>query len=133
MKILRRDLKEWKLVGFAADQRPTSSPPAGHSLLLDSPGQSAAFASGQAPGGGQRRHQLPCARRRRRARWLLEAEFRGSDGPKVLRVTLADEADAYVVEAPSPRDEGGRRRANPGLAPAGDRVRPDELAAGHGR
>jgi hypothetical protein len=99
-------LKAWKTTG---EPRLTEKHTSGASgLLLDAPGQSAAYAlsSPLEAGGVAVNFHVPDGAAG--ARWQLEAEFRGSDGPKVLRVTLADDAGDYAVEAPAPRDEGGR-------------------------
>jgi hypothetical protein len=99
-------LKAWKTAG---EPRLTEKHTSGASgLLLDAAGQSAAYTLSNPleAGGAAVNFHVPDGAAG--ARWQMEAEFRGSDGPKVLRVTLADEAGDYAVEAPAPRDEGGR-------------------------
>jgi hypothetical protein len=99
-------LKAWKTAG---EPRLTEKHTSGASgLLLDAAGQSAAFALSKPleAGGVGVNFLVPDAAAG--ARWQLQAEFGGPDAPKVLRVTLADEAGEYAVEAPAPRDEGGR-------------------------
>jgi hypothetical protein len=99
-------LKAWKTAG---EPRLTETHTSGASgLLLDAPGQSATYAlpSPLEAGGIAVNFQVPDAAAG--ARWRMEAEFGAPDAPKMLRVTLADEAADYSVEAPAPRDEGGR-------------------------
>jgi hypothetical protein len=99
-------LKAWKTAG---EPRLTEKHTSGASgLLLDAPGQSAAYAlsSPLEAGGVAVNFLVPDGAAG--ARWQLEAAFGEPGAPKVLRVTLADEASNYAVEAPAPRDDGGR-------------------------
>jgi hypothetical protein len=100
-------LKAWKTVGAPrlTDKSHTSG---ASGLLLDAAGQSAAYALSSPPGAGGVAVNFQVPDGAAGARWQLEAEFHTADGPKVLRVTLADEAGDYAVESPAPRDEGGR-------------------------
>jgi len=106
-------LKAWKLAGSpkVSDKDFTSGT---HSLLLDTPGQSAAYvlATPLEAGSAGVNFHVPAAIGG--ARWQLEAEFQGSAGPKVVRITLAGGPETQVVEAPSPRDAGSTVACTPG-------------------
>ncbi len=101
-------LKAWKLTGTPrlTDGLYTSG---SHGLLLDAPGQSAAYAlAAPLPAGGVAvNFHVPEALAG--ARWQVEADFGRS-----LRVTVADEAGDYAVEASAPRDEGAAVARSPG-------------------
>ncbi len=100
-----KGLKDWKLVGSPkiSDREFTSG---GHSLVLESPGQSAAFVLAKPLEVGSAGINFHLPSTVAGARWQLEAEFQTSSGPKIVRVLLAGTAQTQVVEAPSPRDEG---------------------------
>jgi hypothetical protein len=106
-------LKAWKTAGAPplTDKQHTSGASA---LLLDAPGQSAAYTLASPLDAGALGVNFLVSDGAAGAVWQLEAEFRGADGPKVLRVPLADEKADYAVEAPTPRDEGGSVRREVG-------------------
>jgi hypothetical protein len=106
-------LKAWKLTGEPklTEKLRTSGD---HGLLLDAAGQSAAYALPAAIDVGSLGVNFHVPDAAAGARWQVEAEFGAPAGPKVVRVTVADETDAYAVDAPAPRDEGVGAARRPG-------------------
>jgi hypothetical protein len=106
-------LKAWKTTGEPrlTDKLHTSG---ASGLLLDAAGQSATYAPSSPPEAGGAAVNFHVPDGAAGARWQVEAEFQGPSGTKVVRVIVADEATDYAIEAPSPRDEGGRVVRQPG-------------------
>ena len=106
-------LKAWKLVGspqLTAKQHTSGE----RALLLDSPGQSAAYAPANGPEAGGVGVNFLVPEEAAGARWQVEAEFQGSAGAKVVGVTVADGAAVYAADAPTPRDAGAQVARRPG-------------------
>jgi hypothetical protein len=106
-------LKAWKLAG--SPQLTTKQHTSGeYALLLDAPGQSAAYALASGPEAGSVGVNFLVPEEVAGGRWQMEAAFQGSGGAKTARVTLADGTAAYAVEAPTPRDAGAEVARRPG-------------------
>jgi hypothetical protein len=108
-----KGLNAWKVTGTAGltDKWHTSGE---HGLLLDLPGQSAAYAVAPSLPAGSVAINFHVPDSVAGSRWQVGAVFQGPSGPQLVRVTVADEAGDYAVEAPAPRDEGGRVTRSPG-------------------
>jgi hypothetical protein len=106
-------LKAWTVTGAPklTDSQHTSGE---HGLLFDAAGQSAAYAPTVPPEAGSMGVNFHVPDGPAGARWQVEAAFRTAAGLKVVRVTVADETDAYAVESPTPCDEGIRVARQPG-------------------
>lgn len=106
-------LKAWKVTGEPklTEKLRTSGE---RGLLFDAAGQSAAYVLPAPLDAGSLGINFHVPDAPAGARWLVEAEFRGAAGPKPVRVTVAEEADAYAVDAPAPRDKGSKVAREPG-------------------
>jgi hypothetical protein len=106
-------LRLWKIQGTPAvsDRQQTSGR---HSLVLDAPGQSAAYTVPVplASGGLGINFHLPEGIAG--ALWQVEAQFQGAGEPRLVRATVAGPGEAYEVAAPAPREEGVRVPRKPG-------------------
>jgi hypothetical protein len=105
--------KGWKLTGRPelSDRQHVSGK---RSLLLDAPGQTAEYTLAEpldAGGAGINFHDPLVTKG---SRWLVEADFRGENGPQTVRVAVADPSDRYSVEVP-----GGKRAGFPVRRTAG--------------
>jgi hypothetical protein len=106
-------LKAWKLTGMpqVTARQHTSGE---NALLLDAPGQSAAYVLPSPPEAGSAAVNFCVPEEAAGAKWQVEAEFQGSAGARVVGVTVADARNAYAVDAPTPRDAGGEVARRPG-------------------
>lgn len=99
-------LKAWKTAGSPQLTKKQHTSGA-FGLLFDAVGQSASYTLSTPLEAGSTAVNFQVPEGAAGARWQLEAEFQGPSGPKMVRVTLADETAEYAVESPAPRDEGG--------------------------
>jgi hypothetical protein len=106
-------LKAWKITG--TPQLTTKQHTSGeHALLFDAPGQSAAYVLPSPPEAGSAAVNFCVPDEAAGAKWQVEAEFQGSAGARVVRLTVADAGNAYAAEAPTPRDAEGEVARRPG-------------------
>jgi hypothetical protein len=106
-------LKAWKLSGTPrlTEGQHTSGERA---LVLDAPGQAAAYVLPSPFEAGSAAVNFHVPAGAVGARWQVEAEFAAPGGPEAVRVTVADAAASYAVEAPGPRQGGGTVARRPG-------------------
>ncbi len=106
-------LERWKLSASPTltKQRATSGK---HSLSLSGPGQAAAFVLSEPLKAGRIGVNFQASDDTAGARWLVEAEFQGPDGSRLLRVEVAGEGKDYAAEVPGATEPAERVPRSPG-------------------
>jgi hypothetical protein len=121
------DLNGWQATGTPA--LGTERSPAGrHCLVLNRPGQAVTHTLDTPVEAGWFAADFRAAGEGTGARWLAEAEFRGPDGPRTVRMTLAGPGDRYEAEVPGIEGTGYPLTRGPGWHRLRLDFAPDRLA-----
>ncbi len=110
---LENGLKAWKTTGkVALSERQHVS--GKHSLVLSAPGQTAEYVLADPLAAGSAAINFRDGESSAGCRWLVEAEFRGERGPRVVRVQVAGDAENYRIDVPGSDQQGFRAPRRPG-------------------